>query len=132
VAIVDAGRLLANQAIHRLNDRAATHHRDRLGADSHVNCGSDQATWNRVGVGAYIDRTALADANPLENIVGIQSLIGQRMQRLLLFGKAFGAPRVGVIDDSLHELHVFISTAKLMTSSKQECLFDAIFEVTVL
>lgn len=117
VAIVDAGCLLADQTIHRLNDRAATHHGDRFSTHSHIDFGSNQAAGNRVGVGANVDRTALADTDAFENVVSVQPMIRQRLQCELFFGKAFRSSRVGVIDDSLNELHVVISAGKVATAT---------------
>lgn len=117
VAIVDAGCLLADQTIHRLNDGAATHYGDGFGTDPHIDFGSNQATGNRVRVGANSDRTALADTDAFENVIGVQPMIGQRLQGELFFGKAFRASRVGVIDDSLNERHVVISAGKVATTT---------------
>jgi len=132
VAIVNTRGLLANESLHRLKGLSLICHRDCLGADSHIDFASDQATGNRVSVGSNIDRRALTDTNPFELVVGVKSNVGKPTKGQSIFGKPLLASRIGASDDLLHEGHVFITTGEVTTSTKHERLVDAFLEVTVL
>jgi len=132
VAIVNTRGLLANESLHRLNGLSLICHRDCLGADSHIDFASDQATGNRVSVGSNIDRRALTDTNAFELVVGVKSNVGKPTKGQSFFGKPLLASRIGASDDLLHEGHVLVTTCEVATTAKHEGLVDAIFEVTVL
>jgi hypothetical protein len=131
VSVVDARGLLANKTLHRLNQSALMGHRDGFSGDSHVDFGSNQPTGNGVRVGTNVDRRALADANSLLRVVGVEPCCRQTAQHQSLFVKPFGSTRVGMIDRLLHEGHVVVSAGEVATAAKQQRLIDSIFEVSV-
>ena len=132
MTIVDAGGLFADESLHRLNEVPLVRHRDRLGADSHIDFSSDQATRYRVSVGANMDRRALADTEPFDLVIGIESNIGKSPQLQPFFGKPLLASRVGAVDDLLDEGHVLVTAGEIATLAKQQGLVDAVLEVSVL
>jgi hypothetical protein len=132
MTIVDAGGLLASESRHRLNHVPLVRHRDCLGADSHIDFSSDQATGYRVSVSANVDRRAFADADAFKLVIGIESNIGKSTKLQSFFGKPLLASRVGAVDDLLHEGHVLITTSEVATTTKQQGLVDPILDVSVL
>jgi hypothetical protein len=132
VTVVDARGLLADESPHCLNQVALVSDRDCLGADSHIDFATDQATGHGVRVRTNVDRAAFANADPLLDVVGIESCFGQRAERQSLFGKPFSASGVGVIDDLPNERHVVVSAGEVGGAAKQERLIDTILEVSVL
>ena len=132
MAIVDAGGLLTDQSLHRLNHVPLIRHRDCLSTDSCIDFASNQATGNRVSVGANIDGRALAHANAFELVIGIKPSVGESTKYRSFLGKPRLASRVGAVDNLLHEGHVFITTGEVTTSTKHERFVDAFLEVTVL
>jgi hypothetical protein len=132
MAIVDAGGLLADESLHRLNYVPLVRHRDCLGTDSHIDFSSDQATGYRVSVSANVDRRAFAHTDAFELVIGVESSIGKSTKLQSFFGKPLLASRVGAVDDLLYEGHVLVTTNEVATSAKQQGLVDAVLNVSVL
>lgn len=119
MAIVDAGGLLTDESLHRLNHLPLVRHRDCLSADSHIDLSSDQATGDRVSVGANVDRRAFTHTDAFELVIGIESNIGKATKLQPFFGKPLLASRVGAVDDLLHKSHVLVTTGEVATSTQQ-------------
>lgn len=117
--IVDARGLLTDQTLHCLDDGIPTSDGDRLGTDPHIDFRSDQATGDGVGIGTNVDGAALTDTDAFEDVVGVQSSVGQWAKGWLLCGETFGSPRVGAIDDLPDECHVIVSAGEVATSAEQ-------------
>jgi len=117
--IVDARSLLTDQTLHCLDDGTPTSDGDFLGTDPHIDFRSDQATGDGVGIGTNVDGAALTDTDAFEDVVGVQSRVGQGAKGLLLFAETFGSSRVSTIDDLPDECHVVVSADKVATSAEQ-------------
>ncbi|MEO9590397.1 MAG: hypothetical protein ABJF25_19980, partial [Rhodopirellula bahusiensis] len=131
VSVVDARGLLADESLHRLNERSLMSHRDGFSGNSRVDLAANQTTGNRVRVGTNVDRRAFTDANSLLRVVGVEPCCGQPTKRHSFFFKPFRTTRVGLFNGRLHERHVVVSAGEVATAAKQQRLIDSIFEVSV-
>lgn len=72
VAVVDRRSADPDQSWHPLNRDFVMRHVDPFGADPNIDFFTDQATGNRVGVATDLNRTAAADANTEQDVVGVK------------------------------------------------------------
>tara|TARA_A100001391_G_C5050486_1_gene273322 strand:+ start:1262 stop:1663 length:402 start_codon:yes stop_codon:yes gene_type:complete len=125
MAIVNARGLLANESWHRLDCMPLVSDRDRFGADFYVNFLTDQATGDRVGVGANVDRRTLTNTDALLPIIGVESVVRQTLKYQLFLGKSPLARRVGAVDDLLNECHIIFAAGEVAVAAKQQCSASA-------
>ena len=131
VAIVNGRLILADDSRHRLDQMAMMSHRDLFGSDAKIDKLAYQPTWHRVRVGPHIDRAAATDANPLDDVVGVEHRVWQRPQMGGVIEKLLSTIRVGSFDQIFHEVDVGFASIKVATAAQHQRLIDAIFEMTV-
>jgi hypothetical protein len=129
--IVDRLSVLPNQPRHGLHVVALMHHDDLLGSNPHIDLRIDQPTRNRVGVGAHLDRAARANAEATQHIVRVEPIVGQLVQRHLLFAETFAAIGVGLCDDLFNEGQVVIAADEVAAATQQQPLLDPVLDVSV-
>jgi hypothetical protein len=117
MTIVDRRGLLAEQAIHRLNQVALISHVDLLGFDSNVYFLVDQTTGHRIGVGANADRAALANPDAKQQVRRIKPVIRESPQHRLFLCQAGLAISVAGRHDLFDEDHVLFSTGEVATAA---------------
>ena len=129
--IVDRLSVLPNQTRHGLHVVVLMAHDDVLRSNPHIDFRIDQPTRNRVGVSAHLDRAARANAEVTQHIVRVEPIVGQLVQRRLLFAETFATIGVGLGDDLFHEGHVVIAAGEVATATQQQPLIDPVLDVSV-
>ena len=129
--IVDRLSVLPNQSRHGLHVVVLMAHDDVLRSNPHIDFRIDQPTRNRVGVSAHLDRAARANAEVAQHIVRVEPIVGQLVQRRLLFAETFAAIGVGLCDDLFDEGQVVIAAGEVATATQQQPLLDPVLDVSV-
>lgn len=131
VAIVDQHLLFADQPRHGLNRVPLMRHADLFGADANIDRLTNQSAGNGIRVGPHLDRTASADPNAAEHVVGVETCLGQWPQRGLFFHETGAATGVGPTDQLFHELHVLGPAGEITAAAQQQRLVHAILQMPV-
>ena len=108
MAIIDRHTVLAHQSRHRLHGVALVGDCDLLGAHAYIDALPNQTTRNRIRVGSHVDRATFADSNASQNVIRVQTRLGESRERRLLFLKATGAIAVALGYQRLQELDVLL------------------------
>ena len=131
MAVVDRRAADSDQTRHPLYRDAAMSHVDPLGADPDVDFLTDQAAGDRVGVAADLNRTATADANAWNYVVGIELAGRQGAEVLLLDGETFVAFVVPAGDHIFEEIHVVLAAGEVTATANHQSLVDDVLEMTI-
>lgn len=131
VTIADCRLILANDSRHRLNQMTMMSHRDLFGTDAQINKLADQSTRHRVRVGPDIDRAAATDANPLEDVVGVEHCVGQWPEMGGVIEKLLSTIRVASFNQLFHEGDVGFASIKVATAAQHQRLINAIFQMAI-
>lgn len=131
VSVVNGRLILADDPRHRLDQMAMMSHRDLFGTDAKIDKLADQSTRHRIRVGPHIDRAAATDANPFDDVVGVEHVVGQWPEMGRVIEKLLSTICVGSFDQIFHEGNVGFTSLKVTTAAQHQCLVDAIFEMTV-
>jgi len=106
-------------------------HADLFGSNSNIHLSANQAAGNRIGVGSHLNRAAATDANAGQKVVGVESLLRQRLERRLFFEEPLRTIGVGATDQLFHEVHVLLAAGELPAAAQQQRLVDALLDVPV-
>lgn len=131
MAIVDRETPNPDQPRHLLNHEPMMRDVNPFGGDPDVDLLADQATGNRVGIAPDLDRTAGANTNTENYVVGVEFAGRQWTQPLLLAGKRFLAFSIATGDHAVNELHVVLATGEVTTAANHQCLVDGVLEMAV-
>lgn len=131
VAIIDGRLVLADNSRHRLNQMTMMRHSNLFGTDAKIDELTDQPTRYRIRVGPHVDRTAAADTNALDDVVGVEHGVGQSLEMSKVIKKLLSTIVVRSFDQIFHECDVGFASFKVATAAQHQRLIDSILEMSV-
>lgn len=131
VTIIDRRQALADQTRHRLNQMTMMRNGNRFRGDPQIHQFSNETAGNGVGIRANRDGAAAAHPDAPNDIVCVQTLIGERLQVGLVVEVVFPAIAVGPFHKGLHKCHIVLAAVEVPASPQPESLIDAALQMSM-